>query len=237
MRRGSDSVRQHMKKQFTTADIDHEIEQFDQRGIVCVLLFFSCYPTETWSDFLDTVDMFVRYQKYCASGTIYKLTLGTPYTHHAQTPLWNMQDDIGLSAKKGSDILWKLESNLELTYQERVRRRLILQEVANALGLPMSRNTAELNQLIDSLRNHRNEIQEYFYDAAPAQLHLDRYNLTQHSEILMPPELQDKIYNHLQENPDLRDVIKQKHIGLADDIRFDNHTYLSLRSLITDLQT
>ena len=39
---GSDRVRQHMKKQFTTADIDYELAQFDRRGIVCVLLFFSC---------------------------------------------------------------------------------------------------------------------------------------------------------------------------------------------------
>jgi radical SAM superfamily enzyme YgiQ (UPF0313 family) len=108
---GSDTIREHMKKQFTTADIDHELSEFDRRGIVCVLLFFSCYPTETWNDFLDTVNMFIRYQKYCASGTVYKITLGIPYTHHPQTPLWNMQKEIGLKFNRGSDILWLLESN------------------------------------------------------------------------------------------------------------------------------
>ena len=229
---GSDAVRAHMKKQFTTADIDHELEQFDRRGIVCVLLFFSCYPTETWRDFLDTVQMFVRYQKYCASGTIYKITLGTPYTHHPQTPLWNMQENIGLRSQSGSDILWLLESNPTLTYHERIRRRLILQEVAMALKLPMSRNTAELNQLKDSLINHARGIQDYF---GPEEIKLwpDRYGLTGHPEIMMPPEIQDLLLAHIRSNLGLAPQIMQRHANIKDDIRFDNDAYLSLRSILT----
>lgn len=231
---GSNAVKAHMKKQFSTADIDHELEQFDKRGIVCVLLFFSCYPTETWQDFLDTVNMFIRYQKYCASGTIYKITLGTPYTHHAQTPLWNMQESIGLSSKKGSDILWRLETNKDLTYYERIKRRLILQEVAVALGLPMSRNTAELNQLSDSIRNFRKEINEYFDETSQVELYSDIYDLSSHSQILMPPDMQKRIHEHLQLFPDMKNQIKQKHIHLNDDIRFDENSYLDLRHLITE---
>lgn len=229
---GSDAVRAHMKKQFTTADIDHELEQFDRRGIVCVLLFFSCYPTETWDDFMDTVRMFIRYQRFCASGTVYKMTLGTPYTHHAQTPLWNMQEDIGLDSKKGSDILWSLSSNKELTYYERIRRRLILQEVAVALTLPITRNTAELNQLIDSIRHYKSEIEEYFQETPSAQLYLDRYRLTNHDKILMPPEIQDMIHTHLKENLDYKHRILEQHKEINDDIQFDNEAYLTLRSLI-----
>lgn len=229
---GSDAVRSHMRKQFTTADIDHELEQFDQRGIVCVLLFFSCYPTETWADFLDTVNMFIRYQKYCASGTVYKLTLGTPYTHHAQTPLWNMQESIGLENQKGSDILWLLSSNPELTYYERIRRRLILQEVATALGLPMSRNTAELNQMIDSIRLHRAAIDKYFGNQQSIRLYPDQYNLTQNAELLMPDNIQKMVMDHLMANPELPGEILKKHASINDDIQFDNQAYLQLRSMI-----
>lgn len=230
---GSDSVREHMKKQFTTADIDHELEQFDRRGIVCVLLFFSCYPTETWNDFMDTVRMFMRYQKYCASGTVYKMTLGTPYTHHAQTPLWNMQDAIGLAHKKGSDILWRLSTNKDLTYYERVRRRLILQEVANALTLPLSRNTAELNQLIASIENFRQEIEEYFDERRPTELFKDRYGLTSHDYILMPPDVQELVHDHIQKNLAYPERILSQHQEINDDIQFDNYAYLKLRSMIT----
>lgn len=230
---GSDAVRAHMKKQFTTADIDHELAEFDRRGIVCVLLFFSCYPTETWQDFLDTVDMFIRYQQYCASGTVYKITLGTPYTHHAQTPLWNMQESIGLSAQKGSDILWKLDSNPELTYYERIRRRLILQEVCMALKLPMSRNAAELNQLIDSMNNYKDEIQNYFGTQPMISVYNDRYDLTGLDTVLMPDNIQKQIYNHITAHPDYAQKIIDLHAEFNDDIVFENDTYFQLRSLLT----
>lgn len=229
---GSDAVRAHMKKQFTTADIDAELEHFDRRGIVCVLLFFSCYPTETWQDFMDTVQMFIRYQKYCANGTIWKLTLGTPYTHHAQTPLWNMQEQIGLMSNPGSDILWLLKDNPTLTYYERIRRRLILQEVAVALKLPMSRNTAELNQLSDSLKLHQQEIDKYF-SKTPVEVYPDKYNLTPYDSVLMPEEIQDLIKIHIDHNPTLTDKILNMHSNILDDIQFDNQSYTTLKWQIT----
>lgn len=231
---GSDNVRAHMKKQFTTADIDHELEQFDRRGIVCVLLFFSCYPTETWQDFMDTVNMFIRYQKYCANGTVYKLTLGTPYTHHPQTPLWNMQESIGLDMQPGSDILWRLGSNPDLTYYERVRRRLILQEVATALSLPMSRNTAELNQLIGSIENNRTSIDEYFGPAEPFKLYDDKFQLTNYKQLLMPVEIQQLVADQLTNYPDYPPRILAQHANTNDDIIADSESYLKLRKMITD---
>lgn len=228
---GSDAVRAHMKKQFKTVDIDTELEQFDRRGIVCVLLFFSCYPTERWEDFLDTVNMFIRYQKYCASGTVYKLTLGTPYTHHPQTPLWNMQDDIGLESKKGSDILWRLNKNKELTFVERIRRRLILQEVATALKLPMSRNSAELNQLFNSLELHKKDIDEYF-GTQKINVWNNIYGILDYENLLMPPEIQKQIKEHLDQNPTLTKQILEKHNNINDDISFDNESYIRLKEMI-----
>jgi radical SAM superfamily enzyme YgiQ (UPF0313 family) len=229
---GSDAVRAHMKKQFRTVDIDTELEQFDRRGIVCVLLFFSCYPTERWEDFLDTVNMFIRYQKYCASGTVYKLTLGTPYTHHPQTPLWNMQDEIGLESKKGSDILWRLNKNKELTFIERIRRRLILQEVATALKLPMSRNAAELNQLANSLELHKNDITDYFGSESVAVWD-NMYGILEYKNLLMPPEIQLQVHEHLKSNPTLPQQILEKHSQINDDISFDNDSYIKLKEMIT----
>lgn len=228
---GSDAVRAHMKKQFKTVDIDTELEQFDKRGIVCVLLFFSCYPTETYEDFVETVKMFIRYQKYCASGTVYKITLGIPYTHHQHTPLWNMQEEIGLSIKKGSDILWSLNTNSTLTFRERIRRRLILQEVATALKLPMSRNTPELNQLIDSMNLHRKDIDEYFVNETKVVTYNDDYNLIG-GKILMPPEIQRLVAKQIRRYPKYIDNILEKHSNTNDDILFDNSSYTRLKELI-----
>jgi radical SAM superfamily enzyme YgiQ (UPF0313 family) len=233
---GSDAVREHMKKQFSTADIDHEIAQFDRYGIVCVLLFFSCYPTETWQDFMDTVRMFVRYQKYCASGTVYKITLGIPYTHHAQTPLWNMQEEIGMVSHSGFDILWKLESNPDLDFFERCRRRLILQEVATALRLPMSRNTPELNQLIDSLVLHRQALKEFFENKRSIASWPDNYNILGNDPLLMPPEIQELVADQLRQHPEYLGKIMNLHADINDDIKFDNVEYQRLKSLLLDFE-
>jgi hypothetical protein len=195
-------------------------------------LFFSCYPTECWEDFLDTVNMFIRYQKYCATGTVYKLTLGTPYTHHPQTPLWNMQEEIGLESNKGSDILWRLNKNKELTFIERVRRRLILQEVATALKLPMSRNTAELNQLANSLELHRKDITEYF-GIEKVTVNDNMYGILNYKNLLMPLDIQKQIKEHLDQNPTLINQILEKHSSINDDISFDNDSYVKLKEMIT----
>jgi len=226
---GSDAVREHMRKKFSTFDIDTELAEFDKRSITCVLLFFSCYPTETWQDFLDTAEMLIRYQKYCASGTVYKLTLGIPYTHHRNTPLWNMQEKIELGYNESSDIMWLLKDNPDLTFHERIRRRLILQELCFALALPLSRNAAELNQLKYTLQYHRSSLEEYFGEPAPINVYPDVFDITPFDQILMPLELQRKVYSHIQENPHLDQLIKNIHTDSEQDIAYDIEGYNNLK--------
>lgn len=200
---GSDRVREHMKKKFLSSDLDHEMEQFSRYSIDTVLLFFSSYPTETWEDFLDTLNMWIRYQKYAADRTMYKMTLGQPYTHHADTPLNIMQDEIGLHSDPRSDILWQLESNKELNFIERLVRRVISQEVAVALNLPLARNTPELIQLSYTLKSQQHEINSFFnlaLDSKQVQLYDNMYRLSGLPDKLMtPPEVQKLVYDHLCE--------------------------------------
>ena len=226
---GSDNVRMHMKKKFKTVDIDHEINEFDKRSITCVLLFFSCYPTETWRDFLDTAHMLIRYQKYCASGTVYKMTLGIPYTHHRNTPLWNMQENIGLDYNERSDTMWLLKDNKDLTFHERLRRRLILQEVCFALHLPLSRNAAELNQLKYTLQYHRKNLEEYFGAPKDIPIYPDIFNITPFDRILMPLDLQRQVYSQIRLNPEYIEQIKDKHESSEEDIAYDIQGYNNLK--------
>lgn len=229
---GSDAVRAHMRKHFKTVDIDAEIEQFNKKNIVCVLLFFSCYPTERWIDFLDTVDMLIRYQKYCASGTIYKLTLGIPYIHEKGTALWDMTHDIGMEVVPGSDVLWRLNKNKDLTFKERARRRLILQEVGTALGLPLGRTASELTQLSNTLTLHANELQEFFGNET-IQTYPNVYNITNHENLLMPVDLQKKIRDHLDLYPNNIAKIKEIHSYIPDaDRAFEHDAYVKLKNMI-----
>jgi hypothetical protein len=143
-----------------------------------------------------------------------------------------MQEDIGLISSAGSDILWILEDNPELTFYERVRRRLILQEVALCLRLPMSRNTAELNQLIDSLTLHYASIEQFFGSRPKTAVYQDLYNLTPYENLLMPEDIQFKIKVHLDSNPGMIERIISKHANINDDIRFDNDSYLKLKDIL-----
>jgi radical SAM superfamily enzyme YgiQ (UPF0313 family) len=198
---GSDAVRDHMAKKFSSSDLDHEMEQFSKHGLDAVLLFFSSYPTETWKDFLDTMNMWIRYQRFAADRTMYKMTLGQPYTHHADTPLWLMQDEIELSVDPSSDILWLLKDNPELDFVERLVRRVISQEVAVALNLPLARNTPELIQLTATLISQRREIESYFdLTRKTVPLYVNQLNLPNLPDYIMtPPELQQILYKQLTE--------------------------------------
>lgn len=198
---GSDAVRDHMAKKFSSVDLDHEMEQFSKHGLDAVLLFFSSYPTETWQDFIDTMNMWVRYQRFAADRTMYKMTLGQPYTHHADTPLWLMQDEIELSVDPSSDILWLLKDNPDLDFVERLVRRVISQEVAVALNLPLARNTPELIQLTATLISQRREIESYFdLTRKTVPLYVNQLNLPNLPDYIMtPPELQQILYKQLTE--------------------------------------
>jgi hypothetical protein len=148
---------------------------------------------------MDTLNMWIRYQKYAADRTMYKMTLGQPYTHHADTPLNLMQDEIGLHSDPRSDILWQLDSNRELDFIERLVRRVISQEVAVALNLPLARNTPELIQLSYTLKSQRKEIESYFnlkHKSVP--LYYNEYRLPGIPDmVMMPPALQKAVYDHI----------------------------------------
>lgn len=67
---GSDRVRFELGKKFTNNDIEFYLENFAHFGIQVLFLFFSGYVTETEKDHAETLQMFKRWQRYVATGTI-----------------------------------------------------------------------------------------------------------------------------------------------------------------------
>ena len=188
---GSDRVRTHMKKKFSTEDLDTEIAHFSLNRITTVLLFFPGYPTETWEDFLDTVRMFHRYQPYAADGTIQKLALGTPYQYLFDTPMDALVKEYDMTIGDFGD-LWTAGVNPSMHYLERIRRRMIMQEVCCLLNLPISRNYYEILFMMNTVRSKADSIRDFF------GLHDYRFvthdNITGDArlgtQLFMPPELQ-----------------------------------------------
>lgn len=195
---GSDRVRDHMKKKFSTADLDAEMQQFSQHGIRAVLLFFSGYPTETWEDFEHTIMMLHRYQCYAADTTLQKLSLGTPYQFAHDTPIEDLLPEYQMTIGDFGD-LWTADINPDLHYLERVRRRMIMQETCCFLNLPVSRNYYELLFMMNTVQSKRDEIQEFF--------HLENYRFVTYPNItgdnrlghtvFTPTALQQKLCQNL----------------------------------------
>jgi hypothetical protein len=138
--------------------------------------------------------MFHRYQCYAADGTLQKISQGTPYQFAYDTPVEDLTQAYGMHIGDFGD-LWMADVNPELHYLERVRRRMIMQEVCCYLNLPVSRNYYELLFMMNTVKSKREEIMQFFG--------LDSYEFVTYpnitgdkrlgSRVFMPPEVQVEI--------------------------------------------
>lgn len=135
---GSDRLRYEMDKKFTNSDLDLSLAYMKQFGIKSVFLMFVGYPTETLEDFNQTLDMLTRYQHY-VDNTISSVQLGYNFSIHLGTPIYNASKDPTSTIITTVDpLVWYNKENKTLTYEERLRRRLTLQQHAQTLGYQLS---------------------------------------------------------------------------------------------------
>ena len=157
---GSDKIRWEMDKKFTNEDIDYHLEQFRRVGLRCFFLMIIGYHTETLQDHKDNLDMYSRWQKYVATETISGIDLSTSLMFLPDTPLERMIDSHGIvfptmqfepdGTLKPNRLVWTSKSNPELTFEERIRRRLEVHDVAMSYKWPIHRGT----QRLESIKGH-----------------------------------------------------------------------------------
>lgn len=146
---GSDKVRWDMDKKFTNTDIDYHLQQFSRVGIKMFFLMLTGYVTETLKDHADTMDMFPRWQRYVADGTIAGIDLGPTLIILANTPLDDMRTDLGLHFVNQDPKSWVASANPDLTIRERIRRRLEIHERAIQYNWPVWRGQQRLETVRD----------------------------------------------------------------------------------------
>ena len=170
----SPSVRKHMGKNYTNADIDFHFKMSAWHGIKNISLMFIGYPTETLEDHELNIEFLHRYRPYALSGVIHAVRWGytgmfreseklekrgnvkiitDPDFAHRFKNLPQGIRDIALGFG------WINEMNPGLDLRERIRRRLELHEVSVKLGWPQTRSREELQILCNILENlNRNQI-------------------------------------------------------------------------------
>lgn len=143
---GSEAVRWHMGKKFTNHDIDVLLERLHNANMMAVLMLIVGYPTETLEDFHQTMDMLTRYQPYVGNGTVVEATLGGTLHIDPNSALGKDPNIItSLDSKGNVDYFnWAYSKNLELTFKERIRRRLVIMEHAQSLGYLSPTNNQEI---------------------------------------------------------------------------------------------
>ena len=132
---GSESVRNHMKKKFSNADIDHAMERIQFYGIRCTWLLIVGYPTETEEDFEQTLDLLRRYQPMGLDRTIDTVALGMTLSIIPGSPLYDLRESLNIVSMipghKDDSVTWKNENS---DFTDRVRRRIRAEEEIRRLG-------------------------------------------------------------------------------------------------------
>jgi radical SAM superfamily enzyme YgiQ (UPF0313 family) len=132
---GSESVRNHMKKKFSNADIDHAMERIQFYGIRCTWLLIVGYPTETEEDFEQTLELLRRYQPMGLDRTIDTVALGMTLAILPGTPLYDLRESLNvvsmIPGHEDDCVTWKNENS---DFSDRVRRRIRAEEEIRKLG-------------------------------------------------------------------------------------------------------
>ena len=160
---GSDRVRFEMGKKFTNDDIDYQLEQFSINRIKVTPLMFTGYITETLEDHQANLDIFPRWQRFVADGTINGIELGSNLIILPGAPLERMIDSHGLTFMMDSNNepisnLWQSTVNPDLT--------VYVHEQAIRYAYPVWRQATRLNdlkQLILKNNFHKPEIEKKFF--------------------------------------------------------------------------
>jgi len=156
---GSDKIRWEMDKKFTNEDIDYHLEHFYRTGMTCFFLMIIGYLTETLDDHKDSLEMYKRWQKYVATETIAGIDLSKSLMFLADTPLEKMIDTHkvtfpsymldAMGNRRANEMIWTSELNPDLTFEERMRRRLEVHEYAMKYKWPIWRGPQRLESLYD----------------------------------------------------------------------------------------
>lgn len=164
---GSDRVRAEIGKKFTNDDIEFYLENFLENKIEILFLFFSGYVSETIEDYQETLQMFPRWQKYVASGTIIGIeTLnllgilsGSPLEHIAINEKFMFMNDSESGAINTQ--FWLNPNNPKFDFLERAQRHVTMIEEAMKYKWPLWNSLLSLNVLEKHIVQFKNSKNKY----------------------------------------------------------------------------
>jgi radical SAM superfamily enzyme YgiQ (UPF0313 family) len=151
-------VRYHMGKKFDNNDVDFHLYCSGKYGVSNTFLMQVGYPTETLTDHQTNIEYLYRYQKYALSrviklirwGFTTGILKGSPLDvkYREKLPLINELDN---DEYLYGEFDWVNLSNAQLTFAERIRRRMELHKVTKLLRYPQPRVYDEFSFIFSQL--------------------------------------------------------------------------------------
>ena len=169
---GSETVRDHMKKQFSNQDLDEFIDQAYKQKIKVSFLMIVGYPTETITEFEQTLQMFQKYKEY--QEIIDSVALGSTLGVLPGTPLAE-EHGHAFDLNNGENF-WTFKHNKELTFKERIRRRMLLAEELIKIGYTISKNEEQLKFLHFLWTSYKNKQKQGIVDINTDNLKDQKYS-------------------------------------------------------------
>lgn len=164
---GSDKIRWEMDKKFTNSDIEFHLEGFSKNNLHVFFLMLMGYVSETKKDHNENINMFKKWQKYVATGTIRGIDLGVSLIILEGTPLHMQLKDHEIFflnsnlSEVNEDIdplLWQSKKNVELDIPERIRRRIEVHKEAIKYSWPIWRGAQRLKNVRNLLVKYEKHI-------------------------------------------------------------------------------
>lgn len=162
---GSNHVLDKMNKKTTVEALYHELENFRENDITCVLLTFVGHWSETWEDFVDHCRMFVKITPFVRSGTISVVTIGDTMTILDGTPaMFNSHHNGIIMSDFNKGLIWYNPNNPTNTFKERLRRQLLVHEICAKLKIPTMNETVQFLYLANTVNMFHDRINKFYHD-------------------------------------------------------------------------
>ena len=149
---GSNSVLKDMRKGIKRDDIVTMIHFFHKYNIKSHLLIIIGYITETYDDFMETMNLFKEFKQFSDEGTILSVNLSKTMAILDGSPIAINYKKWGITFPHVGK--WLSIKNLSLDYKERIRRRLYAQKIVEDLGYQVRwpiQHLIELEKMIDDV--------------------------------------------------------------------------------------
>jgi Radical SAM superfamily len=156
---GSNDVLEAMNKKITRQDILNELEQFDNHGLKAQLLMLNGFYNETWERYIETLHFIASCHRYTASGTVTKIAVGFPLIIEPGGHLQQHAEQLGIIIDPNDTFNWKTKHDSSNDFIERMRRRIITQEVLNFMNVSMTINGInELKEMSDQIKLYEQQL-------------------------------------------------------------------------------